>query len=180
MMAPSRLSNRPQAFLPLDEKAETEKTRKKKRSKKGGEDSSVKKVKDFVPYSKSHGIIYLSHLPHGLYEMELRGFLGQFGAITNMRVGRSKRTGQSKGYTFVEFRYPEVAAVVCETMNYHLMFDKLLKCDMLPPEKVSRACFRNKVNPTMPPPSRRRTWRPRDKSTCSGRRSRTTGGCRSS
>ncbi len=152
MMAPSRSSKRPQAFLPLDERADTEKkTRKKKRSKKRGEDSSVGEVKDFVPYSRSRGIVYLSHLPHGLYEKELRGFLGQFGAITNLRVGRSKRTGQSKGYAFVEFRYPEVAAVVCETMNNYLMFNKLLKCDMLPPEKVSRACFRNKVNPTMPP-----------------------------
>ncbi len=44
-----------------------------------------------------------------------------------------------------------MAQVVCETMNNYLMFDKLLKCEMLPPEKASRACFRDKVDPLAPP-----------------------------
>ena len=40
------------------------------------------------------------------------------------------QTGRSRGYAFVEFEYPEVAAIVAESMNNYLMFDKLLKCEL--------------------------------------------------
>ena len=40
------------------------------------------------------------------------------------------QTGRSRGFAFVEFEYPEVAAIVAESMNNYLMFDKLLKCEL--------------------------------------------------
>ena len=97
------------------------------------------------------GVVYFSHLPHGFYEKELRGFLSQFGTITNLRVGRSSRTGRCKGYAFVEFLYMDVAKIVAETMNNYLMFEKLVKCQLVPAEKVSRAMFRQKININRPP-----------------------------
>ena len=39
------------------------------------------------------------------------------------------QTGRSRGYAFIEFEFPEVAAIVAESMNNYLMFDKLLKCE---------------------------------------------------
>ena len=108
-------------------------------------------MKKAPPYSERRSIIYVSHLPHGFYEKELRQYLGQFGAVTNLRLGRSKKTGGSKGYAFVEFKYPEVAKIVCDTMNNYLMFDKLVKCEMVPPEKMDRKIFLGKVNPAAPP-----------------------------
>ncbi len=93
----SKTKKRRAAFLPLEKKEDGVKKPKKK--------TPASKDDDFVPYSRSRGIVYISHLPHGFYEKELRSFLAQFGAITNLRVGRSKRTGESKGYAFVEFRY---------------------------------------------------------------------------
>ncbi len=134
-------------FIAVNGKAKAPKVKKSKENEA---------QQEFVPYSHSRGIVYLSHLPHGLYEKELRSFLQQFGAVTNLRLGRSKKSGQSKGYAFVEFRYPEVAQIVAETMNNYLMFDKLVKCESLPPEKVSKRCFREKVDPKMPPQLKKR------------------------
>ena len=57
-------------------------------------------------------------------------------------MGRSKKTGASKGYAFVEFRFPEVAKIVAETMNNYLMFDKLVKCERVAPERANRSMFK--------------------------------------
>lgn len=54
-------------------------------------------------------------------------YFQQFGMVTNVRVIRSKKTGNSKGFAFVEFKDPEVAQVVAETMNNYLMGKRLLK-----------------------------------------------------
>ena len=75
----------------------------------------------------------------------------QFGSVTNIKVGRSEKTGKSKGYAFVEFRFHEVAKTVAETMNNYLFFDKLLKCELVPQEKIRPSIFRNKINPKKPP-----------------------------
>jgi nucleolar protein 15 len=65
--------------------------------------------------------------------------------VTNVRLGRSKKTGASRGYAFIEFRYADVAKIVAETMNNYLMFEKLLKCKVVPPGtlelKRSRSTF---------------------------------------
>ena len=66
-------------------------------------------------------------------------------------MGRSEKTGKSKGYAFVEFRFHEVAKTVAETMNNYLFFDKLLKCELIPQEKIRPSIFRNKINPKKPP-----------------------------
>ncbi len=150
MSTGSKSKKRAATFLPLEDKNGDSK-RKKKTAASKEEKAPPAAADDFVPYSQSRGIVYMSHLPHGLYEKELRGFLAQFGAVTNLRVGRSKRTGASRGFAFVEFRYPEVAAIVAETMDNYLMFDKLVKCSLVPADRASRAVFRGKVNPSMPP-----------------------------
>jgi len=97
------------------------------------------------------GVVYFSHIPHGFYEKPMREFLSQFGTVTNLKIGRSSRTGRCRGYAFVEFLYQDVAKIVAETMNNYLMFEKLVKCELVPTAKVSRAIFRKKINPARPP-----------------------------
>ena len=36
-------------------------------------------------------------------------------------------------------------------MNNYLMFDKILKCSVVPQERVSKKIFKNKINPNRPP-----------------------------
>jgi nucleolar protein 15 len=64
----------------------------------------------------------------------------QFGSITNLRLGRSKKTGASRGFAFIEFRYADVAKIVAETMNNYLMFEKLLKCKLVPTGMTFNLC----------------------------------------
>merc|ERR1719442_24228 len=114
------------------------------------EDGQTPKVPSYSN-EKNRGVIYISHVPHGFYEKQMREFFGQFGTVTNLRLGRSKKTGKSCGYAFVEFKYPEVAKIVSESMNNYLMFDKILKCSVVPQERVSKKIFKNKINPNRPP-----------------------------
>lgn len=54
----------------------------------------------------------------------MRGFFSQFGEVTRLKLSRNKKTGASKHYAFVEFKFPAVAKIVAETMNNYLMFEK--------------------------------------------------------
>ena len=36
-------------------------------------------------------VVYISHLPHGFYEEELRSFFTQFGQVCRVKVSRSKK-----------------------------------------------------------------------------------------
>ncbi|KOX77427.1 MKI67 FHA domain-interacting nucleolar phosphoprotein-like [Melipona quadrifasciata] len=87
------------------------------------------------------GIIYLGHIPHGFYEEEMTDYFKQFGKITRVRIVRSKHTGKSRGYGYVEFMHPEVAKVAAETMNNYLMCGRLLKATYIPPEKQHNGFF---------------------------------------
>ena len=77
------------------------------------------------------GVVYLGRIPHGFYEAEMRGYLGQYGDITRLRLSRNKRTGASKHFAFVEFASNEVAKIVAEANNNYIMFGHRLKCSVV-------------------------------------------------
>jgi len=52
-----------------------------------------------------------------------------------VKVARSKKTARSKGYAFIQFRYPEVAQIVSETMNGYLLLGKVIVSQTLPANK---------------------------------------------
>lgn len=89
--------------------------------------------------------MYIKHLPHGFYEEELRGYFSQFGAITRLRLARSPKTLGSKGYAFIEFRYPEVAEIAAEAMNNYIMFKNVIKTLFIPPSDIKHDYFRSGV-----------------------------------
>ncbi|CAG7819836.1 unnamed protein product [Allacma fusca] len=91
-------------------------------------DKAKKELKDGAP---RRGIIMLEHIPHGFYEKELQGFFAQYGKVMRVKVARSKKTGNSKGYAYVEFEFEEVAKIAAESMNNYLMFERLVKCKVL-------------------------------------------------
>lgn len=91
--------------------------------------------------SLAPGVLYVGHLPRGLCEPQLKSYFQQFGKVSRLRVSRSKKTGRSKGYGYVEFECDEVAKIVAETMNNYLMGERLIKCHVIPPEKVHKKLF---------------------------------------
>ncbi|KAL5009960.1 hypothetical protein ScPMuIL_012265 [Solemya velum] len=88
------------------------------------------------------GVVYLGHIPHGFFEPQMKLFFSQFGKVRRLRLSRSLKTGKSKGYAFVEFQNEEVAKIVADTMNNYLMFEKLLKCQYMPPNEVHPMTFK--------------------------------------
>nr|XP_045005679.1 MKI67 FHA domain-interacting nucleolar phosphoprotein isoform X2 [Jaculus jaculus] len=88
------------------------------------------------------GVIFVGHLPPALYEGQIHEYFSQFGTIKRLRLSRSKRTGNSRGYAFVEFACEDVAKIVAETMNNYLFGERLLVCQYIPPEKVHVELFK--------------------------------------
>ncbi|XP_063980729.1 MKI67 FHA domain-interacting nucleolar phosphoprotein [Diachasmimorpha longicaudata] len=122
--------NRSLSFIRID------KTKGKKQIKK----ALVKKEPANVTQSEK-GLIYIGHIPHGFYEEQMKEYFSQFGKVTRVRVSRSKITGHSKGYGYVEFLHPEVAKIAAESMNNYLMSGRLVKAEYIPPEKQHQHYF---------------------------------------
>jgi nucleolar protein 15 len=107
---------------------------------------TLKKAKQQIAKAEGsgeRGVVYLGNIPFGFYEEEMKAFFNQFGTVTRLRMSRSKKTGRSRGYAFIEFKDKEVADIVAETMNNYLMFNRLLKCQVIPAERVHEETFKN-------------------------------------
>ena len=71
----------------------------------------------------------------------MQGFFGQFGTVAALRLSRSKKTGRSRGYAFIRFEDPAVAAIAQEAMDGYILTGKTLKCSIVPPENVHPEMF---------------------------------------
>ena len=94
-----------------------------------------------LPKGEGSAVVYLGHIPHGFYEDQMRGFFTQFGEIKRLRLSRSKKTGRSRGYAFVEFQSPEIATIVAETMDNYFLADSYLVCNVLSRTQVHDKLF---------------------------------------
>ncbi|XP_049870157.1 MKI67 FHA domain-interacting nucleolar phosphoprotein-like [Pectinophora gossypiella] len=113
---------------------------------KESQGEKVKKGRVGKKKRPERGLVYLAHIPHGFYEHEMTQYFKQFGVVTNARVIKSKRTGRSKGYAFVQFKEPAVAQIVADTMNNYLMGKRLIKASYIEPEKQKQRAFRRHWN----------------------------------
>lgn len=84
------------------------------------------------------GVVYVGRIPHGFYEHEMRQYFTQFGPITRLRLSRNKRTGASKHFAFIEFAQETTAEIVAKTMDNYLLFGHILKCKVVPSERVHK------------------------------------------
>lgn len=117
-------------------------------SSDGEDDDDAKVVKETLRHANSRlrtnkgteqqkekpsDVLYIGHLPPLFGEMELKGFLSQFGSVRDVRVSRSLKTGRSRGYAFVRMRSPEVAAIIAEALaGYILKGTRRLICHVVP------------------------------------------------
>jgi nucleolar protein 15 len=113
----------------------------------------TKKVKGRKPRAKKaavvakkeedgSNVVYMGHIPTNFEEAELRGFLGQFGNVTALKLSRARKTSNPRGFGFVAFDDPEVAAVVADTMSGYLMGQKRVVCHVVPKDKVHPDLFK--------------------------------------
>lgn len=87
-------------------------------------------------------IIYLGHIPNGFYEPEMKKFFVQFGEIKRVKLFRSEKTNNSKGYAFIQFIQPDVASTVAAAMNGYLMMDRSLVSHVIPRDKCHNGMFK--------------------------------------
>jgi len=112
-------------FLALDESRQQEHAKKTQKVKRKRKQEQIDED-DLKP-----AVVFLSHIPHGFYEPQMTEFFNQFGDVTRLRLARSKRTGASKGFAYIEFKHKLAAKVVVETMDGYMMFMRKLKCEMV-------------------------------------------------
>lgn len=124
-------------------------------SRKTASEGQARKKKKKEPVAASEdlkGIIYISHIPHGFYEQEMKAYFSQFGDIKNLYLSRNKSTGMSRHWAYMQFVEPAVAPIAAKAMNNYLMFDKTLK--VVVTEEVSDK-FVWPARPFLPPGDRR-------------------------
>ena len=88
------------------------------------------------------GVVYVGRIPHGFFEHEMREYFSQFGDISRLRLSRSRKSGTSKHYAFVEFSSAGVAKIVADTMDNYLMFGHILKCKIVLQEQVHESLWK--------------------------------------
>ena len=88
-------------------------------------------VVDDLSSPSNKAAIYVGHLPWGFGDVEIKKYFQQFGEITRIIVPKSSKSGRSVGYAFIEFKEQETAEVAAKTMNNYLLFDKILKCNVI-------------------------------------------------
>ena len=59
--------------------------------------------KDGQDPENTPAVLYIGRIPHGFHEAQMRAYFSQFGAITQLRLARNKKTGKSQHYAFIEF-----------------------------------------------------------------------------
>nr|ACI49188.1 hypothetical protein Csp3_JD02.016 [Caenorhabditis angaria] len=87
-------------------------------------------------------VIKLQCLPFGFFENELLGYFRQFGSVIRVRVARSTKTGNHKGWAYVGFDNKEVAEIAAETMNGYLMFEHRLIVKLMKPEQIPKCMLK--------------------------------------
>eukprot|EP01129_Flabellula_baltica_P016414 TRINITY_DN8736_c0_g1_i1.p1 TRINITY_DN8736_c0_g1~~TRINITY_DN8736_c0_g1_i1.p1 ORF type:complete len:288 (+),score=83.68 TRINITY_DN8736_c0_g1_i1:68-865(+) len=122
-----------------------------KRVQKEGTDIMNLKAKD-------KGIVYLGHIPFGFFEDQMKEFFSQFGTVTRLRLSRNKKSGRSRHYAFVEFVDPVVAQIVADTMDGYMMFNKTLKCNVVPEEKYHPKMFHGQGRRYIKPDANRKKF----------------------
>lgn len=102
------------------------------------DDATVKQKLDKAKRQPTgdRGVLFLGRLPHGFYEDQLKAYFSQFGTVTRLRVSRNKKTGRSKHYAFLEFDSSAVAKIVEDTMDNYLLMGHILRCKVIPKDKV--------------------------------------------
>lgn len=121
--------------------------RKKNRAVKQKTDKSRKNKNKSTAIANlsTPGVIYLGHIPHGFYESEMRSYFSQFGQVSRLRLSRSKKTGRSRGYAFIEFADKDVAMTAANAMDGYLMHGCRLVAKFVPDEKVHPDTFKPSV-----------------------------------
>jgi nucleolar protein 15 len=89
------------------------------------------------------GVLYISHLPWGTNEDLIKKYFEQFGTMTRYILPRSRISGRIKGFAFIEYENIQIANIAAKTMNNFILFNKILKCEVLTDKSKYNTMFKN-------------------------------------
>ena len=69
-------------------------------------------------------------------------YFSQFGKVSKVRLSRSKTSGKSKHYAFLEFSSPEVARIVADATDGYMLFSQKLQSRVLSKDEVHEDLFK--------------------------------------
>ncbi|GIX66332.1 nucleolar phosphoprotein [Babesia caballi] len=87
-------------------------------------------------------VIYVGNLPKPLTESQIKTYFSQFGTVVKIRLMKSKKTGNSRGYCYVQFETPEIASIAAEAMNNYFIDGRVLKVHLKPMKDNVRHLFK--------------------------------------
>ncbi|CAO4369876.1 unnamed protein product [Caenorhabditis nigoni] len=90
-------------------------------------------------------VVKLQRIPFGFFERELLGYFRQFGNVLRIRVARSRKTGNHKGWAYVGFDNKAVAEIAAESMNGYLMFEQRLRCKVMKPALIPKSMLKGSL-----------------------------------
>jgi nucleolar protein 15 len=96
---------------------------------------------------KAGHVVYLGHVPHGFYEEQMMGFFSQFGDVQRVRLSRSKKTGRSRGFAFIEFDTKKNAATAAQVMDNYPLFGRTMVSRIVDKEHLHADLFKGANNP---------------------------------
>jgi nucleolar protein 15 len=103
----------------------------------------TKKIDEYIEgMEQTTGVLYVAHLPWGTNEALIKKYFEQFGTISRFILPRSKHTGRIKGYSFIEYETMEIAKIAANTMNNFILFDRIIKCDVISDRSRYNKIFR--------------------------------------
>jgi RNA recognition motif-containing protein len=86
-------------------------------------------------------VIYIGHAPKGFEEEAMEKFFSQFGKVRRVKVFRSAKTGNTKGYAYVQFADAEVAQVAAESTDGYLLGERQLVAHVVDKSKCHAGMF---------------------------------------
>jgi len=129
----------PEAVRKYQTLAKVERMNQKRREERK---KRIQSKRDNINESVFTGTVYLSHLPHGFFEKQLRAFFAHFGSIRELRLLRNLRTGKSRHCAFIQFHSDHVAKIVCKAMNGYMMFHRTLVCELIAEDQLPENFWR--------------------------------------
>lgn len=103
----------------------------------------TRKIGEYIEgMEQTTGVLYVAHLPWGTNEALIKKYFEQFGTISRFILPRSKHTGRIKGYSFIEYESMEIAKIAANTMNNFILFDRIIKCDVISDKSRYNKIFR--------------------------------------
>lgn len=102
------------AVIPIDLKKKKSEAQRKKLDADAGENR----------------VIFISRLPNGFYEPQMRKFFSQFGRVIAVNLARNPKTGKSRHFGFVEFARQDVAEIAAASMDKYILAGHRISCEM--------------------------------------------------